>query len=75
MNMIRRHITQNLLDALADTPVVLINGARQTGKSTLAKSLAESTHPARYITLDTAFINCRPGQVILPKDWSKHQKW
>lgn len=54
--MIRRNITQNLLDALADTPVVLINGARQTGKSTLAKSIAETTHPARYITLDTASV-------------------
>ncbi|MBN1471736.1 MAG: ATP-binding protein [Syntrophaceae bacterium] len=54
--MIRRNITQHLLDALADTPVVLINGARQTGKSTLAKSIAESTHPARYITLDTASV-------------------
>jgi len=54
--MIRRNITQNVLDALADTPVVLINGARQTGKSTLAKSIAEKTHPARYITLDTASV-------------------
>ena len=54
--MIRRNITQNVLDALADTPVVLINGARQTGKSTLAKSIAEKTRPARYITLDTASV-------------------
>jgi predicted AAA+ superfamily ATPase len=35
--MIRRHFTGQLLQALADTPAVLINGARQTGKSTLAQ--------------------------------------
>ena len=49
--MLDRHITPQLLEALADTPVVLINGARQTGKSTLAQSLREST-PRRYLTLD-----------------------
>ena len=54
--MIRRNITQQLLDALADTPVLLLNGARQTGKSTLVKSIAELAHPARYITLDTASV-------------------
>jgi uncharacterized protein len=54
--MIKRNITQNLLDALADTPVVLINGARQTGKSTLVQAISEKTHPARYITLDTASV-------------------
>lgn len=54
--MIQRNITQNTLDALADTPVVLINGARQTGKSTLVQSIVEQAHPARYITLDTASV-------------------
>lgn len=33
--MIRRHITEHILQALADTLVVLVNGVRQTGKSTL----------------------------------------
>jgi predicted AAA+ superfamily ATPase len=54
--MIRRNITQNLLDALADTPVVLLNGARQTGKSTLVQSITGQAHPTRYITLDTASV-------------------
>lgn len=54
--MIQRNITKNILDALADTPVVLINGARQTGKSTLVQSIVEQAHPARYITLDTASV-------------------
>lgn len=39
--------------ALADTPVVLLNGARQTGKSTLATRLAKVTS-ASLVTLDDA---------------------
>ena len=53
---IERHITDALLAALADTPVVLLNGARQTGKSTLVKHLAAGKHPARYLTLDDAVV-------------------
>lgn len=34
--------------------MVLLHGARQVGKSTLALSLASGPHPARYITLDDA---------------------
>ena len=50
--MIRRHITGNLLLALADTPAVLVNSARQTGKSTLVQS-AELMKPGRqYLTFD-----------------------
>lgn len=52
--MIERHVTQNLLDALQDTPVVFLRGARQTGKSTLVQELVRSRHPAGYITLDSA---------------------
>ena len=54
--MIQRHITTNLLAALADTPVVLLNGARQTGKSTLVQSLLKGPHPARYFTLDDVSV-------------------
>ena len=50
--MIFRHITSSLTEALADTPVVFLNGARQTGKSFLVQWLASTAHPARYITLD-----------------------
>ena len=52
--MVARHISPALLAALADTPVVLLHGARQTGKSTLARSLAAHSYPARYLTLDDA---------------------
>ena len=54
--MYRRHITAQLLAALGDTPVVLLHGARQVGKSTLAQELATKGHPARYLTLDDAAV-------------------
>jgi len=50
--MLRRHVTPNLLAALKDTPVVLLHGARQTGKTTLVREIARADHPARYLTLD-----------------------
>lgn len=49
--MYTRHILPLLNDALADTPVVLLNGARQTGKSTLVQSLS-GTMRRTYFTLD-----------------------
>ena len=54
--MIRRSITPLLLDALKDSPIVLLNGARQVGKSTLVEWLASHGHPAHYVTLDDAVI-------------------
>lgn len=49
--MYRRFIDKRLRDALGDTRVVLLNGARQTGKSTLAQQIAEE-RGGRYLTLD-----------------------
>jgi predicted AAA+ superfamily ATPase len=54
--MIERHIAQMLLAALHSAPVVLLHGARQTGKSTLARWLAEHGHKATYFTLDDAAL-------------------
>lgn len=54
--MIQRKISYKLLKALTDSPVVLVHGARQTGKSTLVKHLVESEHPAKYLTFDDAGI-------------------
>ena len=52
-----RHIASLLADALSDTPVVLINGARQSGKSTLVQMLATPAEtPRRYLTLDDAAV-------------------
>ncbi len=50
--MFQRHITGQILEALSDTPVVVLNGARQTGKSTLVQHIADSGHRAQYITFD-----------------------
>lgn len=54
--MIYRNVTDAVLSALQDSPVVFVSGARQTGKSTLAKWIADTRHPARYITLDDATV-------------------
>ena len=52
--MYARQITDGLLAALGDTPVVVVHGPRQSGKSTLVRHLAEHAHPATYLTLDRA---------------------
>ncbi len=54
--MIRRNLTSRILDALRDTPVVYLQGARQTGKSTLAQAIAAKHGFADYLTLDTAAV-------------------
>jgi uncharacterized protein len=50
--MLRRHLVDRLLDALSDTPAVLVNGARQTGKSTLAQSPDLGGQGRYYVTFD-----------------------
>lgn len=47
--VIQRHIENSGLQALADPPVVLLNGARQAGKTTLAASLATRTGAVLYL--------------------------
>lgn len=58
--MRQRHLASDVRDALADTPVVLLGGARQVGKSTLAQHLAAEgfggVPAARYLTLDDATV-------------------
>jgi uncharacterized protein len=57
-----RHIAPQLACALSDTPVVLVNGARQSGKSTLVQMAAIHTDtrtaqtPRRYLTLDDTAV-------------------
>ena len=48
----KRFLKTNIEETLEYAPIVLINGARQSGKSTLAKELIESGKLSRYITLD-----------------------
>jgi len=52
--MLIRNIGPLLRDAAEDTPVLLVNGPRQSGKSTLVKTLFKETH--RYFTLDDPVI-------------------
>ncbi len=74
--VIRRHLRRRLAEALRDTPVVLLVGARQVGKTTLAKSVGDERQ-AGYLTMDDAsvlaaatadpwgFISERQGPVVL----------
>lgn len=54
--MYPRHLATPLLEALADTPVVLLVGARQVGKTTLVQSLDNVSPPDRSVTLDDATV-------------------
>jgi predicted AAA+ superfamily ATPase len=54
--MIERNLTNRIVESLADTPVVYLQGARQTGKSTLAQLIAEDYHPAQYLSLDSVAV-------------------
>ncbi len=74
--MIRRNIEQAVHLALADTPVVLINGARQTGKTTLTQAIGKE-RTSLYFTLDDAatlalaagdpvgFVRNLPGSAVI----------
>lgn len=48
-DLIFRHVTDRVSQSLADTPVVMLNGPRQCGKTTLAKQFAQGM---AYLTLD-----------------------
>lgn len=75
--MIQRHVESLMVAALADSPVVLLVGARQTGKSTLIESPAFQKGNRRYITFDDAnalaaakadpagFLNLHPEPLAL----------
>jgi len=52
--MIRRNLSSRIYEALADTPVVALVGARQTGKTTLVQQITATAADARYLSLDDA---------------------
>lgn len=52
--LIPRHAAAAVREALRDTPVVLLNGPRQAGKSTLAQVVLAEIPGARAFTLDDA---------------------
>ena len=49
-----RYLRPLLLDALADTRVVFVAGARQVGKTTLTREVASGEHPMTISSLDEA---------------------
>jgi len=51
--MYQRYIAASITEALKDTPVILIKGARQTGKSTLCRQLVrEGAFDGQIMTMD-----------------------
>ena len=77
MDLLKRNLEGRLVEALSDTPVVLLHGARQTGKSTLVQTISQEMHPATYVTFDDVttmgavkrdplgFLEAYDGPVIL----------
>lgn len=51
-SIIARNVRTNVSESLDDTRVVAIAGARQAGKSTLARIVAAQREPVRALTLD-----------------------
>ena len=50
--MYRRYLATEIAVAFRDTPVIFLNGARQTGKTTLARQIRLAGKPLQYLTLD-----------------------
>src|SRR5205809_7852439 len=50
--MYLRYLASEIAVAFRDTPVIFLNGARQTGKTTLARQTRLSGKPLQYLTLD-----------------------
>lgn len=50
MPIYTRHIQPRIVEALADTPVVLLSGPRQAGKTTLVRQFAADNR--KFVTLD-----------------------
>jgi uncharacterized protein len=50
--MIRRYLAPIIRECISQFPVVLLVGARQVGKSTLAQHLIDESWKARYVSLD-----------------------
>ncbi len=77
MQQTPRKLSDDVLFALNNAPVVFVNGPRQAGKTTLVQSLAARDFPADYISFDNAtqmaaaaaspetFLSSRKGPMII----------
>ena len=73
--MYHRFITPSITEALEDTPVIILNGARQTGKSTLCQQLLDQeVVKAQLVTFDdpTTLAAAQLDPLGFLKDLSKH---
>ncbi len=72
MPHIHRQIKNRLLEALALSPVVFLNGPRQAGKSTLVQKIAKDNFPAEYVTFDS--ITQMAAAANAPENYLKDRK-
>ena len=70
--MISRTILENVLHSIANSPVTLITGARQVGKSTLCKMIMKD-HAFNYVSLDD--LRERALAIQDPEMFLKIHKW
>lgn len=73
--MYQRYIANPITEALKDTPVILINGARQTGKSTLCRQLVEEGNfDGQIMTMDdpTTLTAAQTDPLGFLQDLSSH---
>jgi predicted AAA+ superfamily ATPase len=52
----QRAATELVLEAMEYSPVVLVEGPRQAGKTVLVRDLVGARTPSRYVTLDDALV-------------------
>ena len=52
MQYVTRRLSDKVLFSLKNSPVVFLNGPRQSGKSTLARMLMRDDYPAEYLSFD-----------------------
>lgn len=72
MTHIQRQIKNKLLEALALSPVVFLNGPRQAGKSTLVQKIAKNDFPAEYVTFDS--VTQMAAAANAPENYLKERK-